>query len=1793
MTTKLAAQLARIRANSTNPLNLKAQKKAHSQTLLFEPHVAATQEFDTIYQICYEGFEDLCRLDSRFIVFAKNLFSDQSKQEDRTQMTDAQNRQLDGVLECFLGLVGAKLLLKPALKAVEWLIRRFRVHEHNTLCLTMTFLPYHPTPIFPKMLSIMPQTVPPTLKFLCPYIESRANPPRHAVAHTATNSRPFLAALSSYVLQCCRSGHQYPTLISFWASITAEAVAGMCDQACSARLEAQKQNQEDIILFILPIVNEALSLGGILDLRTASYMILTVLAHKAHLDDTVLKAMMEAVVSDGARTSHAGLICLTVLAEQMRDIELPKRVLLALISLQRLDDDLVTLQNRYNVDKFTLLISLGIINELEKTCDESELRLLTSLLEARLMSSASCTTALRSLFMLTQRVALSSSAPSIVKGSIADLLLRLADSPIVGTQMQAMIRVSKPDIGQLKTDLQQVMQNAITIVKKLPAKVDMDGVEDVHDIEGFEEATAKIPTKTAYEISFLSHSDSYIFYSLEQAFKCFFLSPINLEKFLALPVLRKSLAISEPLYLSFFARLWCGTSDANVRAVAVRTVERYISREMPAADVQFLLPYILYGLSDVALSVRRAMGDLVLGLAPLYASAGETNATLSVVGHHQVYGSGEASRDVDWLPLEDVVRFFSDFLVPGLEECVLDPNHLSRLMVGNLVRSKDGRESRTTRKALRSSSRLAIFRCLCSHAVKTPLFSVKIRMLQMLNRIDRVGSTSRTKLLLPILSAVSEMADVQIDDICGREQIEITKFVDVAVRTVVSFDRDGVHALEGIIKDDGRKTYYLQRAAFKHLRTVWPSMKSDIQSMFAKTLFELGMSRSEDGLANVHGEEFVKTLATLPLSTPILNSLLDDLPTLSIESQSKPSASKRRRLSHGQSRQITHLSLEGGESAFRRISLVLELVQGSKIERHPELLKGLFRVFADLQHSHSQVEGGLGYLQVLMMDAMLAIIGRSGVSPDKKIDPSAIRTDVLIDCIRTTSSPQVRNTSLLLLSAIANVMPDLVIHSVMPVFTFMGSSILRQEDEYSSYVVKRTMDSIIPRLVQSLHKRSGSSLNGVSELLLSFATAFEHVPSHRRLHLYTSLINKVGPDTHLFAFLAILLDKYPRNRRVVQFASEITYQYNIKVQIEVIAQYLEVIRDAWKPKPTISATVLSLSGKQNSLAISINLLPLVPAILNNGLLISRTRRELVYGSSANAVRSSYEHALEHIFLLSETLNINKRFHILCMQALDSVLSLLPISALVDSFSKLLECTPDSTRQQVLHSFKRRLGDKVDVQSSQKSCFDFLPQLVAIIVNTANLSLKHIAINSIDRIVETFGKQDLDLVIDCAQVIASHHCMRAAETDIQIASLLCLVTVVEITGDAFTPLMPLAMPSAMDILEESVAPTTRNTTLHNAVYSFLVSILLYVPWMIKGGNIDRLMIASHRSASSALGMECDNARREALSLIAKSLEAKDCITALSRTWTGAMTEGPLAVNEHLEIVRLMIERQPKSTIIKQSDVLGDFFLKAFDLRHAEMSSQMKSQYGDVDIANIETAATGAAIAMVYKLNDAKFRPLFTRWMGWATTPLNQKNPRSSMLRRTTWYTFLLEFFDKLSSIVTGYASFIVNDASDILQNFSARDNDSILLWRRAIQTLHKTFEHDQDGFFQAPSHFTPVFNALISQLTYATQIPVQPEILPAIVELAVVADSSTHHKEINAAILKHMRSDKAAVRLAAVQCECMLTNRLGEEWLALLPEMLPFVSELQEDDDEVVEEETSRWIKIIEEILGENLNSMLQ
>lgn len=167
------------------------------------------------------------------------------------------------------------------------------------------------------------------------------------------------------------------------------------------------------------------------------------------------------------------------------------------------------------------------------------------------------------------------------------------------------------------------------------------------------------------------------------------------------------------------------------------------------------------------------------------------------------------------------------------------------------------------------------------------------------------------------------------------------------------------------------------------------------------------------------------------------------------------------------------------------------------------------------------------------------------------------------------------------------------------------------------------------------------------------------------------------------------------------------------------------------------------------------------------------------------------------------------------------------------------------------------------------------------------------------------------------------------------------------------------------------------------------------------------------------------------------------------------------------------------IVKQCDILGNSLLQVFDLRRMQLSSSTEDSYDLGEIDEVEDAVNECAIAMVYKLNDTTFRPLFLRILEWAISPTT-KGDQGTLHRQTTWYRFLLRFFDMLKveseryytkfptliallqSIVTTYAGFIIEDSVKILNTISQADKDSMELWRGVVLTLHKTFEHDQDG-----------------------------------------------------------------------------------------------------------------------------------
>lgn len=83
------------------------------------------------------------------------------------------------------------------------------------------------------------------------------------------------------------------------------------------------------------------------------------------------------------------------------------------------------------------------------------------------------------------------------------------------------------------------------------------------------------------------------------------------------------------------------------------------------------------------------------------------------------------------------------------------------------------------------------------------------------------------------------------------------------------------------------------------------------------------------------------------------------------------------------------------------------------------------------------------------------------------------------------------------------------------------------------------------------------------------------------------------------------------------------------------------------------------------------------------------------------------------------------------------------------------------------------------------------------------------------------------------------------------------------------------------------------------------------------------------------------------------------------------------------------------------------------------------------------------------------------------------------------------------------------------------------------------------------------------------------------------------KPLNHSILLLSRHASPHVRWASVRLVSALCARVGLPWLGLLPETLPFVAELMEDERVEVERACQALIKQIEQLSGESMENYLK
>ncbi|KAG9452219.1 hypothetical protein H6P81_005123 [Aristolochia fimbriata] len=351
MATTLSAQLQAIKSfvqGETEPL----KRPFTRPSVLFEPKEAADIDVETILSIGVAGLESLAGLNSRFSQFKETLFSRKSCETDRETMGIEENAKLDISISAYLRLLSGYLHVPSALKTLEYLIRRYKVHVYNVDELVLSALPYHDTHAFVRIIQLLDlQGKNKIWGFLEGVKSSGAPPPRKVIVQQCIRDMGVLEMICNYAI---------PTK----KFLPSKEVVCFCTAVIVEVLGVVPSPDDGLVKRILPFVFDGLNpaqKAELSDSKAGSMMVVALLATRATLTPKLINNLIFFIarVAYQDATQSADLpwlrLCLMAIVSlvQSQTIQMfPKKGLDFLASIRDLSGVLAGLSKEFNIERF-------------------------------------------------------------------------------------------------------------------------------------------------------------------------------------------------------------------------------------------------------------------------------------------------------------------------------------------------------------------------------------------------------------------------------------------------------------------------------------------------------------------------------------------------------------------------------------------------------------------------------------------------------------------------------------------------------------------------------------------------------------------------------------------------------------------------------------------------------------------------------------------------------------------------------------------------------------------------------------------------------------------------------------------------------------------------------------------------------------------------------------------------------------------------------------------------------------------------------------------------------------------------------------------------------------------------------------------------------------------------------------------------------------------------------------------------------------------------------------------------
>uniref|UniRef100_A0A673BB61 HEAT repeat-containing protein 1 n=1 Tax=Sphaeramia orbicularis TaxID=375764 RepID=A0A673BB61_9TELE len=924
---------------------------------------------------------------------------------------------------------------------------------------------------------------------------------------------------------------------------------------------------------------------------------------------------------------------------------------------------------------------------------------------------------------------------------------------------------------------------------------------------------------------------------------------------------------------------------------------------------------------------------------------------------------------------------------------------------------------------------------------------------------------------------------------------------------------------------------------------------------------------------------------------------------------------------------------EGGAVSWGRVCLILELLQHKKkLKRVQTLVPVLFSLLSRCLESGPADQTSVEYTKQLLLSCLLNVctkLGPDGPAPDPGVlDEDKFSVELVVQCIRMSEVPQTHHQALLLLGSVAAIFPDKVLLNIMPIFTFMGANIMRLDDAYSFRVIDKTVQMVIPALIQLSDGQTSPHMVAMATRIMHvFADALPHVPEHRRLPILTQLVTTLGPAHFLWALMLLLFklhataahagDKDAALQKDLDFWICVCGQFEVNEQLTSVVRILGFLlrlpddkddgetqqaplshEEEVEEEEDLIFNVDAHSSKELRHFKFICVSFMAQLLRSNSFIEKRT----VFGGPCPSERTLcfrlLEEILRYIHSVARCVEENadkptaKFWRVLLNKAyevLDQMNALLPTDTFITVMKGLMGNELPSVRRKAMELLNNKLQHRTRWEEPQVAVFLALIDDLLSVVGKPRSQLtrdgvaehavnRQTALYSLKLLCRGFGSAHQEAFAPV--LVRAVEIVTATEEDKNVtgSGLLCIAEVVSTLKARAIPQLPRLMPAVLSALRDRKELLTNEIYLLSAVTA-LQRITETLPHFISPYLQD---VTSQVSALSA--------RLSALrNTLSTKLPPRVLLPTVSRTYSSLVLDRKTQLGALMSILKEHISHMDKDQLSVHQSELTAFFLTALDFR----SEHCKDDLDEAE--RVEGAVIDCLVAMVMKLSEVTFRPLFFKLFDWSKSEVGGAD------RLLTFYRLTDAVADRLKGLFVLFAGNLVKPFADLLRRSERLfesdpgEHKTCLLLRSVLDAMTKVFMYDTQRFLSAERAHT-LMSPLVDQVENLVggaeryQQRVSQHLVPCVGQFAAALADHAHWKTLNYQVLLKTRHSHAEVRFSALLLLLEVASKLKENYVVLLPETIPFLAELMEDECEQVEQQVQSVVQEMENILGEPLNA---